>query len=232
MADKKTIEGILRGSVKKPLIVLVHGLCGNMNEAMHYNAARYFEKHGFSSFRFNLYSWGKENRKLHECTLQTHGSDINTVLRYLKSIGASQIFVVGHSYGFPSILVSKNRDFIAAVSWDGSFLPRDKFDNLNKVKQLKGRILDEGYFVIIGEGMVKEARKVDSAKMLEKLGKPIKFITNTDKTGNFVGAKKMFKAASQPKAFKVIKGATHSFSEEGKQEELYKDTVSWFKKYL
>ena len=63
-SDKKIIYGILRGSLSKPVIVQVHGLSGNMNEAMHYNAARYFEKHGFSSFRFNLYDWRKGAPKI------------------------------------------------------------------------------------------------------------------------------------------------------------------------
>src|ERR1700722_40745 len=107
--DGKMIYGILRGSLSKPLIIHVHGLAGNMNEAMHYNAARYFEKHGFSSFRFNLYSWEKGGRKLHECTFSTHGKDIDTVLKYLESRGARKIFVVGHSYGWPSILHTKQR---------------------------------------------------------------------------------------------------------------------------
>ena len=92
--DKKKIIGILRGPINKPLIVLVHGFCGHKNEAMHFNAVRYFEKHGFSSFRFNLYSWRKESRKLHECTLKTHGADIDVVLKSLKAKGAKKIYIV------------------------------------------------------------------------------------------------------------------------------------------
>jgi len=229
--DKKVIEGILRGSIKKPLIVLVHGLCGNMNEALHYNAARYFEKQGFSSFRFNLYGWNKNNRKLHECTLKTHGMDINTVINYLQKKGTKKIFIVGHSYGFPSILVSKNRNFKAIVSWDGSDLPRNRFSKLKKVISLHGRILDEGYYTIMGEAMVQEEQKVNSVKMLKSQKKPVKFITILGNTGNASGAKQMFKASPKPKAIRIIPGATHNFTEDGKQAELYKETISWFKKF-
>lgn len=230
--DGKIMEGILRGSIQNPLILIVHGLCGNMNEAMHYNAVRYFEKQGFSSFRFNLYSWKKENRKLHECTLKTHGTDIDTVLEFLKSEGAKRIFAVGHSYGFPSILHAKSDDIETLVSWDGSVLPRDSFSKLDKVsKPITGRLLDEGYLTIMGEGMVKEENEIDSSALANDFKKPIKLIT-IPKDGNLTGAEKIFKAIDQQKEFSIIEGASHNFTEEGKQEELYKETIEWFKKFI
>lgn len=231
--DGKVISGILRGPITRPLIVLVHGLAGNMNEAMHYNAVRYFKKHGFSSFRFNLYSWGKKNRKMHECTLKTHGKDIDVIIQYLRKNGASKIFIVGHSYGLPSILLSQEKDFDAVVSWDGSCLPRSTFERLPPSLKPKGRILDEGYFVIMGEQMSKEEEFVDSFSLVKKLNKPIKFITAEgpkNQTNEVVG-KKMFRAATVNKSFVTIKGASHNFTEDGKQEQLYKETVNWFKNF-
>ncbi|MBA3283687.1 MAG: alpha/beta fold hydrolase [Nitrosopumilus sp.] len=229
--DGKIIEGILRGNIKKPLILIVHGLCGNINEAMHYNAARYFEKQGFSSFRFNLYSWGKDNRKLHECTLKTHGADIDLVLKFLKSTGAQKIFAIGHSYGFPALLHSKANTIETLVSWDGSVLPRDTF--LKKpsiIKPVKGRLIDEGYLTIMGEGMAKEQRNVNSIELAQDFNKPIKLIT-IPKDGNLIGAKNIFRVLSEPKELTIIKGASHNFTEEGKQEELYYETIQWFKKF-
>jgi esterase/lipase len=230
--DKKAIYGILRGSLDKPVVVLVHGFSGNMNEAMHYNAARYFEKAGFSCFRFNLYSWQKDARKMHECTFSTHGRDIDTVLGYLQKRGAKKIFIAGHSYGFPSILHSSNRGFRAVASWDGSILPTNNIDVPLRSKKPKGRILNEGYFVIASEEMAKDSHSVKTLPMLKTLGKPVIFITvNDDVNGNLSGGKRMFKTAKSPKALVIVKGGTHNFTEDGKQEELYASTVKWFKKY-
>jgi len=39
-----------------------------------------------------------------------------------------------------------------------------------------------------------------------------------------------FEAANEPKEKIIIKGASHNF--EPDREELYKNAVSWFKKYL
>ncbi len=231
-SDGKIIEGILRGSIKKPLIVIVHGLCGNMNEALHYNATRYFEKEGFSSFRFNLYSWGKQSRKLHECTLRVHGNDINTVCTFLISKGAKTIFVVGHSYGFPSILCAGSSNICALVSWDGSVLPTKSLSSLKKISEpIRGRLLDEGYVVIVGEEMVKEENKINSVKLARDFKKPTKLIT-IPKDGNLKGAKKIMKSISQKKQMTVIHGASHNFTEQSKQAELYKETTEWFKRFI
>lgn len=232
--DHKTIQGMLRGSIKKPLIILVHGLCSNMNEALHYNATRYFEKEGFSCFRFNLYSWEKGSRKLHECTLKTHGEDIDVVLNFLKLKGAKKLFIVGHSYGLPSILHSKSKIFDAVVSWDGSFFPHSHFDKSKSIKMpVKGIIIDEsGHWAIMSEAMVRESHTVNSIGLIKSLDKPVKFITIPKKTGNLSGAKKMYAASKQEKELKIIVGASHNFTEEGKEEMLYKETTEWLKRFI
>jgi pimeloyl-ACP methyl ester carboxylesterase len=232
--DKKIIDGVLRGSIKKPLIVLVHGLCGNMNEALHFNAATYFEKAGFASFRFGLYSWGKHNRKLHECTLKTHGQDIDTVVAHLRSKGAKQIFLVGHSYGFPSILNADTKNIQAIVSWDGSMIPHSFFKGAPRVNKPSGYLLDEGYLTLIGDKMFQEAKTGSSISWLEKATVPIKIIT-TDRSaseGNLAVSKKMMKHIKGPKELTIIRGASHDFTEDGAQEKVYKETARWIKKYL
>jgi len=231
-ADGKMIHGLLRGSLNKPVIVQVHGLAGNMNEAMHYNAARYFEKHGFSSLRFNLYSWEKGSRKLHESTFSNHGKDIDSVLAYLKSHGAKKVFIIGHSYGFPSILHTENRSFAAVAAWDGSILPANHVDAPQRIQKPKGRLIDFGYLIVVSDQMAKDSRKIKSLDLLKTFEQPISFITVNDNVdGNLGGAQKMFKAFRHKKELVVVKGAHHTFSEDGKQEELCSATVKWFKKF-
>ncbi len=60
---KLKIHGFLRGKKSAPLVVFVHGLTGNMNEHLFFNGARWFEKKGFATFRFNLYDWEKGREK-------------------------------------------------------------------------------------------------------------------------------------------------------------------------
>jgi pimeloyl-ACP methyl ester carboxylesterase len=231
--DGKIIRGILRGPVSKPVIVLVHGLAGDMNQAMHYNAARYFEQHGFSSLRFNLYDWHKDARKLHQCTFSTHGDDIDTVLAYLKSRRAKQIFIAGHSYGFPSILHAKRQSFKAVASWDGSLLPRNHADTPQKSIKPKGCLIDFGYSVVVGERMARDSKKIDTIELLQHFEQPISFITvDDDLDGNLSGGREMHEAFKGKKELVIIKGAHHNFSEEGKQEQLYAAAVRWFTRFI
>ena len=219
----------LRGSLKKSTIVLVHGLGGSMIEALHANAAKYFEKQGFSVLRFNLYDWRKGARRMRDCTLKIHGKDIDAVIAYLRKQGAKKIFVIGHSYGAPSILHSVKKDFNGVVFWDGSYLISDYFKKCKYVKEIDGRILDWGYDVVISEAMVKEANEVDALTLLRDLHVPIQILC-AGKGSLMAGGKKMFAAANDPKMFRLIPGATHNFEEDGAEERLYKETVRWLKK--
>lgn len=50
--------------------------------------------------------------------------------------------------------------------------------------------------------------------------------------GNWNNNKKMYAVAKVKKELVIIKGATHTYIEEGKEEELYAATVKWFKKFV
>lgn len=226
----KKIYAKLRGSLKKPTIVLVHGLGGNMIEALHANAVRYFEKQGFCVFRFNLYDWRKGARRMRDCTLKTHGSDIDTVVAYLRKSGAKKIFIIGHSYGALSILHSIKKDFDNIVFWDGSYDISKYFNTCKYAKELDGRIMDWGFDVVLPEKMVKEANKIDISALLEKITVPMKIIC----AGNGIlitGGKKMLAMIQSLKEMALIKGATHNFEENNAEELLYKETLRWLKKW-
>lgn len=230
-ADRKNIYAKLRGSLKKPVIVLVHGLGGHMDEALHYNASIYFEKRGFAVMRFNLYSWEKGARKLSDCTLKTHGQDIDTVIKYLQRRGVKKVFAIGHSYGAPSIMHAQHENLSGIVFWDGSYQTIKKyFKKLKYIPGLKGRIMDDGYSVIVGEAMVQEAVKINSKDLIRQVKVPIKFIY-AGKGGLIRGGRAMHKAARKPKSFTLLPGATHSFNEDGIQEKLYAETVKWLKSF-
>lgn len=230
--DGKKIFAKLNGSFQKPLILMVHGLGGSMDEALHHNATQFFVKKGFSVFRFNLYSWEKGGRTMPDCTLKTHGNDIDTVVNFLKRKGTRKIFAIGHSYGAPSILHSDHSKFDGVIFWDGSYYTISKhFLTLKYISAIKGRLLQWGVQVVIGEKMVQEAARVNSIKLIRKLTSPIAFFC----AGRGVlikGGRAMFKAAPTEKLFHIIKGASHNFEEEGVQERLYSATALWIKKFL
>lgn len=229
--SKKYIYGIQRGLLSKPLVIFVHGLTGYMNEHQFFNGARFFEKSGFSSFRFNLYGWQENARDLIKSTLRTHASDLDTVIRYYRRQGVKKIFVVGHSYGGATILFSKEKDFDGVVLWDSSHPDCWVFEKrINYVKALKAYRGHWDFDVLIGKKMYDESKNWDWTGLIKSITAPIKIIV-ASKSGLLQAGKKYYREANEPKSLKVIEGATHCFDEDGVEEKLFRETLKWFKKY-
>jgi hypothetical protein len=72
----KVIHGLLHEVPRAPLVVLVHCLTGGKNSTKYYLGARALERAGFSSFRFDLYGYADDARKLLDYTVETHAVDL------------------------------------------------------------------------------------------------------------------------------------------------------------
>lgn len=239
--DGKYIYGVLRLTQNKarldgkPLVVFVHGLTGHKNEHHFFNGARFFEKRGWPTFRFDLYGDEKRSRHLQNCTLETHAKDLDTVIDYFINKGAKKIFVAGHSYGGLTILMSKNKKYDAIALWDSSHEPFGFLKHAKRIKTKKytGYIGDWGIQFVIGEEMIKEAKKLTGKKcenLIKSLNVPVKIIV-AGKGVLIKGGQKYFKAANKPKEFKIIKSTTHVFDEDGAEEKLFQETYNWFLKF-
>lgn len=84
--DKKTIFGTLDTPKErsKGLIIFVHGLTGHQYEHIFFNAAKFFTKKGYSTYRFDLYGFCKPARILEETCLKTHAEDTNNVIQHFQ----------------------------------------------------------------------------------------------------------------------------------------------------
>lgn len=231
-SGKKKIYGKLRGPLGRPLVVFVHGMGALMDQHIYYNGSRFLEKHGISSFRFNLYGWDPDARKLSECTLETHAVDLDRVIAYFRKKKIKKIFVVGHSLGAPVILLSKSKDYDGVVFWDPSYgFPRS-FLKARYLKSIEMYWVTWNMDILLKKEMVQSAPflKQQEEAAIKKLAVPIKIIT-AGKSVLKDGGKQYYDLANQPKARVVIKDANHTFDEDGVTEKLYRETLSWIKKY-
>ena len=230
--DGKMIYGKFRGPTEQTLVVFVHGLGGRMDQHIYYNGARFLEKHNISSFRFNLYSWEKDGRNLSDCTIETHSSDLDMVINHFRQQGVKKIFVIGHSFGGPTILLSKNKDFNGVIFWDPSYAKPLSFEDTEYVECLdmyKGKWEFE---ILFNKKMVEEGKTLKEREevAIQDIKVPIKIIT----AGNgflIGGGKRYFELANEPKEHVIIEGARHGFDEDGIEEKLFKETLSWINKY-
>ena len=165
-----------------------------------------------------------------ECTLKTHAADLDRVIAYLRKKGFKKIFAIGHSYGGPTILLSKKKDFDGVVLWDASHHGIPPLKSVRYIKELDAYRARWQAEVIIGKAMIKEEGKWNGEELVRTIHTPIKIIVAGD--GMLIkGGRAYYKSANPPKAFSVIKGAGHSFNEDGAEEKLFKETLGWLKKW-
>lgn len=236
LSKKFSLYGKFNGSFNKPLFIVIHGLPGNMDEEFYHSAVRWFEKRGFSTFRFNLYDYHKDARQLMGCTLKLHGSDLDTVVRYFRKRGVKKIFVAGHSFGGLTILSCPRQDFDGAALWDPSYKISFKktaygFPGGKYVKEVKGYLMRWGINVIIGKAMVEEVDSFPWDSISRDFKKPLKIIIAGK--GLLRGSKKYLNSARAEKDLTIIKGATHYFNDrEGMQDKVFKVSEEWFGKFM
>src|SRR5258706_549831 len=61
--QKYAVYGRLNGPLTKPLVIVVHGLPGDIYDSFCASATKWFSRHDFSAFRFNLYGYQKDARR-------------------------------------------------------------------------------------------------------------------------------------------------------------------------
>lgn len=236
LAKRLSIYGRLHGSLRRPLLITVHGLPGDVHDELHVQACQWFFERGFSTFRFNLYGWQKDARQLIDCTLKTHAEDLDAVIAYFRKLGVKKIYVAGHSFGGPTVLLSQEQDFEAAVLWDPSYdlsFTKKKygFPGGTFVQSLNGYFMRWGTSVVLGKAMAEEADSLSWGSLTTDFRVPLKIIVAGN--GALVpGAKRYIEGANEPKELMILKGATHYFDDTPKmREQLFEQTRGWFGRF-
>lgn len=233
--DNKEIHGTLIHSVSKSkkLILFVHGLTGHRNEHIFFNGANYFSKKGYNTFRFDLYGEGKKARNFRNTSLPIHGQDLKLVFDFFKKKGFTKIFLVGHSYGGPTVLLSDCQTAAGIVLWDPTSDPSKVMRSKSIRKENGFRFIDWGIPMLLSDKYYREALKIrlrNTSKLIQKLMPPTKVII-AEKIPHLSVWKKLLLNMHFPNALTVIPGAGHNFNEDGTEMVLFRETLSWIKKF-
>lgn len=216
-------------------VVIVHGLTSYVHEALYEDARRFFNKKGFSVFRPELYGWEIDARDLKDCTLETHGSDLDRLIVYLRKNGYKSVYIVGHSYGWPSIQsMEQSPDRIAV--WDGTFvgMPLSFIGSMGYVDKLGVYIDSSGSGLIIGKAMFVEAKILNSNP--ESISKVVTAPTKLFYAGEGILHKysklqlSLLRKVGVYCRSRIIKNADHNFTDDNVKDKLFKATYNWFSK--
>ena len=233
--DGATIHGRLNAAAGKTgsCIVMVHGLTGNMNEYQHKAAALFFAAQGYDVFRFDLYGEERGARRLRDCTLPVHAADLQDVLA-AKTGGYKKIFLTGHSYGGPTIMLAQPQQAAAISLWDPSFdLPR--LWSLMPATQENGYCIEgRGLEVLMNPAMMSEIHFYDAESCLalaRTMACPVQVVHAEHCIYNAPDEVSWHSAGHPDNERHLVAGADHCFVEGDTLSELLKHSLRWFRRY-
>lgn len=223
-----------------PIIVMCHGWTGGKWGNPYFlfvKAARFLCKGGFAILRFDHTGIGDSEGNFEEYNTTSSLNDIKCAIDFVKKrkdININKIGLLGHSMGGMNAIITaaRNNSIKCVVSWAGVANSKMMFDYwmLEEMKRRKFLIFDG--FKAYWHGS-KDDFKYDTLKFAKKLSVPI-LIANGDKDESVRSpqAYALYKTCKKPKKLLIIKDAGHGFSDENHQKILFKETLSWFNKWL
>ena len=106
------------GKEKHPLILVIHGFTGDMEEAHLVGMARMMNELGFAVLRADLYGHGTSGGSFRDHTLWKWVSNIMALIDYARGLGQfTEIRLCGHSQGGLAVMLTAamERDRISGV---------------------------------------------------------------------------------------------------------------------
>lgn len=232
--DGRTIYGVKSGKPNGPAVVMVHGYSGHMYEYPFKYFAKLTETE-FCTYRFNLYDGQTGGRRAIDCTFQTHADDLNTLINSIKP-KHEKIFLVGHSFGGPSIMVANPENISAVSLWDPSYdVAKSQQDFAEAYSKLGDYyMLTWGDSYLMGQAMYNASSQLDAAACAN-LAKAAKFPVQVIHAGAgyFVDKGHSYDSFGHPQNRRdVVQDAGHCFVENDTATIVASLTTQWFKQWL
>jgi len=229
-----------------PVIIVCNSWARDKNLNPMGGTGKFFSENGFAVLRFDFAGVGESEGDEKELSIQTEADDLQSAINYIicQSINKKQIYLIGHSMGGTAVAIASNSIKIkinALVMWSpvGDYkLVYEKYYLKNK-KDLdkKGYFIRHSYSrnkdVFTGKNLMENFRTINLDEIFSKIMNPTLLIYPKDDelSLDMKRIEKLTKLITVEKKLLEIPG-NHNF--DGKQvvNNLYKETLKWFKKYL
>ena len=244
------LKGVLHlpeGDGPFPAVIVQHGLKGDHERPLVKFLSGELEKAGFVVLRFSLSGHKPSGGSYQDVLISQFLKDLKAGLDFLlkvKEVDKKRIGLIGHSMGaFNALMFASQEKKIKALAPIGSYWD---IGRLIKSFQDKGKVseINRDYFVLFSRGTGQKFKvtvkhfedKVYSKKeeLIKAINCPALVIYGSqDDTVYLDDSKMIYDLLKHPKKLKVIKGGDHLFIKSKKhQQQIFKEVLSWFKKYL
>jgi len=230
---------------KKPAgVVLCHGHHDTKDRNHIKEIAAGLEKAGMMALRFDLSGNGESQGQFKKENYTQYIKDFNSAVDFMARLGVNRIGVIGHSMAGTIILEEKSKD--PRIHCIGLYNPVTYLKEVHQ-KDLKAKdyrkLKEEGYysFVSAHDGVeyftykpfFDDLRNHDPLKEARNVTCPVIIYQSTEDSNMPVShARDLYKALLTEVKFLKNMKANHNFQKKKIRQELVKDIVYWFSKYL
>jgi len=235
--DGVEVHGTLRGGFGGDLIILAPGLGGWMHDLQMFNASRYFEDAGYSTLRLSFYGHDDKQRNISDFGVKENARDIDAVVQYVIEKGCTFVAVAGHSYSGLAIVYATEQAFNTGILWDPTHT--DGYETPEAIEGLEREYVYidslKSYVSGIGPGYVL-SKKVfhdhgpGSREMVARFTKPLLVINADGHEGQIDKGLDYINYCPTESKQIIIPNSSHSFTENGAMDNLFKATLDWIEK--
>lgn len=240
-SNNLTLVGNLFPTSSKSIVILSHALANDKSERGQFDTiATMLNKSGFSVLAFDFSGCGES-----EDTTLTVGKqvdDLTSALRFVKTLGYTNIGLFGHSLGCLVSLRCYSPEVQAMALWSPitnkvTYKWEDKLSK-EQLEELKAK----GYYTrtrknavrltyLIDKQMLVDRESVNQVELLKKVTCPVLIIQGTkDESVPVLDSKNAISLLSKDSKLELIEGADHDFTKHF--ETIVSLTNNWFLKHL
>ena len=223
----------------KKLIINVHGLTQSQWGYLQINCLTTFNEAGYDVFNFSFYDRLPKSRRMSKSTLSTHKDDLERVIAHFRD-QYDAIYLTGHSLGGLVTLLLNPADIKAVSLWDPSFDVTHLWAITNCLTHLSDRnayILDYGAEYVLNADMVEELKDYPNDACLKEaadFSSPTQMVI--PELSIFLASPHTSPAQydevfTAPYERKTLTQTDHCFYGQGKDQELFAETLSWFNRF-
>lgn len=227
-SDGTYIYSRLREVPGSPLVVIAHGMTGQMNGRLELGLSRRLEREGYSSLRYNAYDWAEDARNLCDMGLREHLDDLDAVIRW-ASQRSSSVVALGHSFGATCIVLRGSKSLAAGILWDPA--SQKVWAEMNRRiatfdAERRQYVQRERVAAIFSERMLQEVEQSDAATAARSFDVPLLVISSPEWPHiNQAGEEY---AEQAPSSHRVeLPGSDHNFTDDASEAALFDMTVTW-----
>lgn len=224
--DDFLIHGVLnQWQPANRLLIFVHGLTGEKEFHLYYDAARYFPQRGIDVFRFDLFSNEHKGRTLSDATISSFAADLDSVLAHFSG-DYDEIHVVGHSIGGCIAMNARQAPITSLVLWDtGLYRPSAFEEKVQYHPELDKYVAHLKIEYFLSAAFIEE-RAMQDERVVSKVSCPTKliFAGNTSLQQTWESRLRFLTVHHD---ITTIEGAGHGFNEYGVDTPLFEATLDW-----